>query len=76
MDDDYLQALADNYRLGRAEGIDAAFKAYKLDALVMPTDRAPLHDSFDLSPKVAAIAGYPMISGNYFPFRALSWFNF
>ncbi|OJA21061.1 hypothetical protein AZE42_09359 [Rhizopogon vesiculosus] len=62
VDDDYLQALADNFRLSRAEGIDAAFEKHKLDAHIMPTDRAPLQTCFYLSPEVAAIAGHPMIS--------------
>ncbi|OAX39638.1 hypothetical protein K503DRAFT_71594 [Rhizopogon vinicolor AM-OR11-026] len=34
---------------------------HKLDAHIMPTDRAPLQTCFYLSPKVAAIAGHPMI---------------
>lgn len=69
VDDDYFEALIDDFRLGRAEGIDAAFEKYKLDALIMPTDRPPSQEGSYLSPKVAAIAGYPMLSGRYFEFK-------
>ena len=67
VDDDYLWALADDFRLGRTEGIDAAFDKYKLDALVMPTERPPLSSQEDpyLSTRAAGIAGYPIISGRY-----------
>ena len=33
----YVSALAANRRLARAEGIDAAMKKYKVDAIVAPT---------------------------------------
>jgi len=69
VDDGYFEALLDNFRVGRAEGIDAAFEKYKLDALIMPTDLPPLQDGFYASTKAAAIAGYPMLSGRYFEFK-------
>jgi amidase len=33
----YYKALAFNHKLGRTQGIDAALKIYKLDALVLPS---------------------------------------
>ncbi len=65
----YLNALAENHRLARQEGIDAVMDEYKLDALVMPT-RGPawcidwLNGDHDIggSAQAAALAGYPAIS--------------
>jgi amidase len=66
----YLDALAKNHRLMRAEGIDATLAKHKLDAIVAPT-QAPA-DLIDLingdaggrgsftSP--AAVAGYPHVT--------------
>jgi amidase len=36
-DDAYLQALAQNHRLTRAEGIDATLQKHRLDAIIAPT---------------------------------------
>jgi len=65
----YLDALANNHRYSREEGIDQVIKEHKLDALVAPTDGpAWLTDfvngdhygrSFS-SP--AAVAGYPHVT--------------
>ena len=65
----YLNALAENHRLARQEGIDAVMDEYKLDALVMPT-RGPawcidwVNGDHDIggSAQAAALAGYPAIS--------------
>jgi amidase len=66
---EYLDALANNLRLARAEGIDATMDKFKLDALVAPT--APPAWVTDLvdgdnvgggSSGMAAIAGYPDIT--------------
>ncbi len=65
----YLNALAENHRLARQEGIDAVMDEYRLDALVMPT-RGPawcidwLNGDHDIggSAQAAALAGYPAIS--------------
>jgi amidase len=65
----YLNALAENRRLARQEGIDAVMDEYKLDALVMPT-RGPawcidwVNGDHDIggSAQAAALAGYPAIS--------------
>ncbi|KAF9264070.1 amidase signature enzyme [Marasmius fiardii PR-910] len=50
----YQQALAFDHELGRTRGIDAALKAHKLDALVLPAT------GFTTVP--AAIAGYPIVT--------------
>ncbi|KAH7334050.1 amidase signature enzyme [Rhizoctonia solani] len=50
----YYNALRTNFALTREQGIDAALKSNKLDALVLPTD------GLIITP--VAIAGYPMIS--------------
>ncbi|GHO42622.1 amidase [Ktedonospora formicarum] len=68
-DPTYLQALAENQRLARQEGIDAIMDEHKLDALVMPTG-APAWciDVIDgdhplgSSSQPAALAGYPAIT--------------
>ncbi len=65
----YLNALAENHRLARQDGIDAIMDEYKLDALVMPT-RGPawctdwVNGDHDIggSAQAAALAGYPAIS--------------
>jgi amidase len=66
---EYLDALATNHRLMRADGIDATMDKLKLDALVAPTGGpAWLTDLVDGdgngggSSPAAAIAGYPSIS--------------
>ncbi|HEV7814607.1 MAG TPA: amidase family protein, partial [Janthinobacterium sp.] len=65
----YLDALANNHRYARAEGIDQVMKEHQLDALVAPTGGpAWLTDFIDgdhfggsfSSP--AAVAGYPHIT--------------
>jgi amidase len=65
----YLEALAENHRLAREEGIDAIMAEHSLDALVMPTGGPPW--KIDLidgdhglggSSQPAALAGYPAIS--------------
>jgi amidase len=65
----YLDALAMNHKLMRAEGIDAVLTKHKLDALIVLTN-GPAHmtdlingDSFSgSSSSPAAIAGYPTIT--------------
>jgi len=66
---DYLEALANNHRYARAEGIDQVLQAHQLDALVAPTGGpAWLTDMINgdhyggscSSP--AAVAGYPHIT--------------
>ena len=66
----YLNALAENHRLARQEGIDAVMDEHSLDALVMPTSSPAW--KIDLvngdpsgggaSSQPAALAGYPAIS--------------
>jgi amidase len=65
----YLDALAENYRLSRTEGIDTILESEQLDALVMPTGGPAW--KIDLitgdhhsggSSQPAALAGYPAIS--------------
>ncbi|GAC1360533.1 MAG: amidase [Ktedonobacteraceae bacterium] len=68
-DPQYLNALAENHRLSREEGIDAIMDQHNLDALVMPT-RGPawcidlINGDHDIggSAQAAALAGYPAIS--------------
>jgi amidase len=73
----YLNALARNHRLSRAEGIDAVLFKHNLDALVCPTggpawltDRVNGdHYSGPDTSSAAAVAGYPHITvpaGNLF----------
>jgi len=65
----YLDALAKNHKLMRAEGIDAVLAKHKLDALVVLTN-GPAHmtdlingDAFSgSSSSPAAVAGYPTIT--------------
>jgi len=66
---EYLDALAKCRRLFRREGIDAALKRHRLDALIAPTDSpAWLTDLVDGdhflggSSQAAAVAGYPTIT--------------
>lgn len=66
---EYLDALAKCRRFSRAEGIDAAMKKHKLDALVAPTDSpAWMTDLVDGdhflggSSTAAAVAGYPSVT--------------
>jgi amidase len=65
----YLDALAQNQRQARQEGIDAVMDAYQLDALIMPTISLPCRidlvngDHFSgACTQPAALAGYPAIS--------------
>lgn len=65
----YLDALARNRRLTRAEGIDAIMDQHQLDALVAPTS-GPAHVTDLLygdrdtggSTSLAAVAGYPSVT--------------
>jgi amidase len=66
---EYTDALAKCRRFSRKEGIDAAMKKYKLDALVAPTDSpAWMTDLVDGdhflggSSTAAAVAGYPSVT--------------
>jgi amidase len=66
---EYQDALAENLRMARAQGIDATMDKYKLDALIAPTGSpAWLTDlvngdcSNGGSSTAAAIAGYPSIT--------------
>jgi amidase len=66
-DQRYLDTLARNQRLARAEGIDAVMDAHALDALVAPDALAwrtnPVDGEPDL-PRIstpAALAGYPIV---------------
>ena len=66
---DYLDALANNHRYSREEGIDKALQEHKLDALVTPsgspawlTDFVRGDFSGDSFTSPAAVAGYPHIT--------------
>ena len=66
---EYLDALENDRRLARKEGIDATMDKYTLDALVAPTDSpAWLTDLVDGdhflggSSSAAAVAGYPSVT--------------
>ncbi len=68
-DEAYREALANNHRLARDEGIDATLKAHQLDAIVAPTGGpAWLTDWVNgdnyggASSSPAAVAGYPNIT--------------
>ena len=54
VDQAFFDALAADRELGATRGIDAALQAFKLDALILPTDVAS-------SPP--AIAGFPIVTG-------------
>jgi amidase len=65
----YLNALEEDHRLSRQQGIDAVMNKYHLDALVMPTDgpASPIDlinggSSTGGSSQPAALAGYPAIN--------------
>ena len=65
----YVDALARNQRLSRAEGIDAVMSQHKLDAIVAPTgspawptDLINGDHFLGASSTPAAVAGYPSIS--------------
>jgi amidase len=65
----YKKALAKNLRLARAEGIDAALRKHRLDALVAPTDGIPWltdpanGDHFTGGCSTPpAVAGYPHVT--------------
>ena len=65
----YLDALAKNRRLTRAEGIDAILAQHRLDAIVAPTCGPahltdPIYGDRDTggSTSLAAVAGYPSIT--------------
>jgi len=66
---EYLDALAANHRLSRAEGIDFIMDKFKLDALVAPTggpawitDLINGDHATGGSSSAAAVAGYPNIN--------------
>jgi len=66
---EYLDALANNLRMARTEGIDATMDKFKLDALVAPTggpawltDLVNGDNVSGGSTSAAAIAGYPSVS--------------
>ena len=68
-DSAYREALAQNHRLAREEGIDAIMDEFELDALVMPSGSPPWKiDLIDGDhymggcAQPAALAGYPAIS--------------
>ncbi len=65
----YIEALAENRRLSREEGIDAVMEQYRLDALVMPStgpawciDLVNGDHGTGGSSQAAALAGYPAIT--------------
>jgi amidase len=66
---EYLEALENNHRLSRIEGIDATLREHRLDAIVAPSGGPPWvtdwvngdhHVGGSSSP--AAVAGYPSIT--------------
>ena len=66
---EYLDALEDDHRLSRTEGIDAVMNKYRLDALVAPTagpawctDLINGDHASGGSSTPAAVAGYPNIN--------------
>jgi len=70
-DKKYRDALAKNLRLTRKEGIDAAMRKHKLDALIVPSGGPAWlidlvdgdSDNWDMeSTSPAAVAGYPHIT--------------
>ncbi|HET9912826.1 MAG TPA: amidase [Anaerolineales bacterium] len=70
-DKKYRDALAKNLRLTRKDGIDAAMRKHKLDALIVPTGGPAWlidlvdgdSDNWDMeSTSPAAVAGYPHIT--------------
>jgi amidase len=68
-DQAYLDALAKNQRLSRAEGIDAVMSQHRLDALVAPTGSPPWPTDLvngdhyiGSSSTPGAVSGYPHVS--------------
>jgi amidase len=68
-DQPYLDALAKNHRLSRAEGIDAVISRHRLDALVAPTGSPPWPTDLingdhyiGSSSTPGAASGYPHVS--------------
>jgi amidase len=66
---EYVDALANNHKLARTEGIDATMDKFKLDALLAPTggpawmiDLANGDHAVGGSSNAAAVAGYPNIN--------------
>jgi amidase len=66
---EYLDALENNHRMARAEGIDAVMDKFKLDALIAPTggparltDLVNGDSSGGGSSQAAAVAGYPSVT--------------
>ncbi len=67
---EYLEALANNRRVSRTEGIDALMDQHRLDALIAPTAGPAWitdlvngdHATGMSSSTAAAVAGYPIIS--------------
>jgi len=65
----YLEALANNHRFTRAEGIDAVMNPFSLDAIIAPTS-GPAHvtdhnygdHNTGGSTSLAAVSGYPSIT--------------
>ena len=56
VDDAYFAALAKDFDLGRTRGIDGILTQFNLDAIILPMNE-------DITPRPAAIAGYPVVSG-------------
>jgi len=68
-DEVYINALSENHRLARTDGIDATLQQHQLDAIVAPSGGPPWltdlvngdhHSGGSSSP--AAVAGYPNIT--------------
>jgi len=66
---EYVEALANNHRYARDEGIDQVLRAHSLDALVAPTGGVPWLTDFYKGDygggsftQPAAVAGYPHIT--------------
>ncbi len=58
VDQAFFDAVAADKDLGATRGIDATLKAFKLNAILLPTD---------VSSTPAAIAGYPIVTGSSAP---------
>lgn len=65
----YWDALADNHRRTRAQGLDAAFATHRLDALIAPSGGPawlidPINGDYDTggNTSLAAVAGYPHLT--------------
>jgi amidase len=65
----YTEALEQNHRYARAEGIDAVMNEFQLDALVAPTGGLPWLTNYETgdqytggSSRPASVAGYPNIT--------------